>query len=201
MSEGDTARAALQLERAERAGPFDEVVSGVIEPVVSRLRASGVESQVLADALEFLRTTLHRHVTELRTATSKGARALAACPGAPDDDLELIMLAAALRARGWDVLYLGHSVAPADIPGIVTNARPDVIVLAGPRAGLEAAADAIAREGGGSAADVALYVVGDTQLPAGRANVKALPGGVTPAIAALEAALPAADQTTRDGGQ
>lgn len=196
LCEGDTARATLQLERAERARPLDAVVSDIIEPVVSRLHASGAESLVLAEALEFLRSALRGHVTAVRTASSKGARALAACPGAPDDDLALIMLASALRARGWDVLYLGQSVSPADIPGIVTNARPDVILLAGPRASVEAAAHAIDHAGAGSAADAELYVVGDTALQAGRVNVKVLPAGVAPAIAALEAAIATGDQRT-----
>ena len=118
---------------------------------------------------------------------------MAACPGAPDDDLELIMLASALRARGWDVLYLGHSVSPADIPAIVGNARPDVILVAGPRDSLEALADALARAGDGSAADAKLYVVGDTGLQVSRVNVKVLPAGVAPAIAELESAIAAAD--------
>jgi methylmalonyl-CoA mutase cobalamin-binding subunit len=193
LSGGDTARATVQLERAERAWPLDAVVRDIIEPVVRRLRASRAESLVLADALEFLRSTLRGHATAVRTAASTGARALAACPGAPDDDLELLMLASALRARGWDVLYLGHSVAPADIPPVVTNARPDVILLAGPRANLEAVAEAVARDGAGAAADPQLYVVGDTQLQVGSVNVKALPAGVAPAIDALEAATAAAD--------
>jgi predicted PurR-regulated permease PerM/methylmalonyl-CoA mutase cobalamin-binding subunit len=186
LCEGDTARAAVQLDRAERAGPFDEVVRDVVEPVVKRLRSSRAEGRVLDDAFEFLRGRLRAHVTAVRTAASTGARALAACPGAPDDDLELLMLASALRARGCDVLYLGHSVLPADIAAIVTNAQPDVILLAGPRANLEGLPHALARVAGDTALPQ-LYVVGDTDLP--MAGVKALPQSVGAAIGALEAEI------------
>ncbi|HET9073085.1 MAG TPA: MerR family transcriptional regulator [Solirubrobacteraceae bacterium] len=61
---------------------------------------------------------------------SAGGRAVLACPPEERHDLALVMLAVAMRRRGWQVTLLGADTPPATLADAADRLGPDLIVLA-----------------------------------------------------------------------
>ena len=55
--------------------------------------------------------------------------ALLACPGGEQHDLGLLALAVLLRRRAWSVRFLGASTPAEVLESVVTETRPDVVIV------------------------------------------------------------------------
>ena len=112
----DAANVELLVEQALAVHELDEALSEVIAPVLRRV-GDGWETGELTVAQEHVvsgvvRAQLDRLLADRRGAV-RGVAVLACAPG-ERHELGLLMLAAMLRADGWQVAYLGPDTPAAD---------------------------------------------------------------------------------------
>jgi predicted PurR-regulated permease PerM len=119
-------------ERVRATLPLDRLCFEVLDPLYAALpRLRAEEPDAAERVLQFLRSKLRPHATAVRSFSAEAPLAVLANPGMADDEPWLMMLATSLRARGWDVLYLGVTVAGADLVEVVGATRPDIMVVGG----------------------------------------------------------------------
>jgi hypothetical protein len=119
-------------ERVRATLPLDRLCFEVLDPLYAALpRLRAEEPDAAERVLQFLRSKLRPHATAVRSFSAEAPLAVLANPGMDDDEPWLMMLATSLRARGWDVLYLGVTVAGADLVEVVGATRPDIMVVGG----------------------------------------------------------------------
>ena len=119
-------------ERVRATLPLDRLCFEVLDPLHAALpRLQAEEPDAAERVTQFLRTKLRPHTTAVRSFSTDAPLALLASPGLADDEPWLMMLATALRARDWDVLYLGVTVAGSDLAEVVGTTRPDIVVVGG----------------------------------------------------------------------
>lgn len=123
------------LARIVRRRAADMFVLHVLEPALrtlaTRASQSAAAAATEARAHAWLRQRLHEQLTAVRQSNPGALRAVIACPNATAEDLPLMSIGLALRARGWDILYLGNTVSWNSLPQILTTVLPDAVILAG----------------------------------------------------------------------
>lgn len=181
VQSGHVALAENTLRRVMRSRPFDRVHVTILGPLLQASPdAEGLMPEAQARLRSFLRQTLRGPVTAVRETTADEPRVLVACPEDRDDGVEGLLLTLSLRARGWDVLFIGNAVPPSELVEVARELRPRVTVLLGPHS-IEAAH---------VLANATACFVRDADHAAPRAGVHQLPRDPEGALRAIDALRP-----------
>ncbi|UVW29310.1 AI-2E family transporter [Massilia sp. H6] len=124
-------QAQYLYERADAKLSMDRLVTEVLEPMLrAQLQAAGGAGAAPGSpVVDFLLNKLRPVANAVRTFDADAKRAIIASPDGASEDLWMMMLAVSLRARDWDVLYLGNTIALPDLADVVDSASPDVVIL------------------------------------------------------------------------
>ena len=129
----DAERAVQALQSATAEHTPEDVVTGVIGPVLAAIGEAWSEGRVDV-ATEHFASNLLRHslLQWMRDAEPPFQVRPIVLACAPEELHEggLLMLGVLLRRLGWPLVYLGQSLPLGDLEGLVARVRPALIVFA-----------------------------------------------------------------------
>lgn len=194
---GDLAGAALVIRGADEVGmPLPQLFGDVLRPSLYEIGARweggilpvGQEKEVSELARDLIAELSRRHAD----LEPRGPTVVAACVSGERHDLGLRMVAGLLRARGWQVHFLGADVDPRFLLETVQLRQPAVVLLsATTEARLSDVGDAIAAVRTAGVASGIPVVVGGGQALTAHADVLRAWGAVPAIDDGLDAVLDA----------
>jgi methanogenic corrinoid protein MtbC1 len=131
---GDFDPARELLMRADDAGaPLERLFSDVLEPALTdvgeRWHAGTLLVSQEKEISEFAREIIVQLSVLHRRPEPVSGTAVAACVEGEDHELGLRMIAGALGARGWNVVFLGRNIAPRFLAEAIVRHKPTVVLL------------------------------------------------------------------------
>jgi MerR family transcriptional regulator, light-induced transcriptional regulator len=133
---GDRRRAFAAVDEARRDGlDFIDLYLDILQPALREVGRLWQENKMTV-AEEHLATAISQMVmarvyTEevLRASEQRDRRIVAACADSERHDVGLRMVCDVLERDGWDVSYLGASVPVESLAQLVSERRPDAVLL------------------------------------------------------------------------
>lgn len=179
------------------AGDLADGCSAVLEPLLVRVGEMW-HAGTLTVAQEHLVTAAIRARLERRLADPRAAlhgHAVLACAPGERHELGLLMLAALMRADGWEVTFLGPDTPVADAVRLAADAAARLLCFSiGTADAAQALAAGLAQLDGQRPAALEIVVGGraSSSLLAARIGALHLPGGLTAIVRSLRGATLAA---------
>jgi methanogenic corrinoid protein MtbC1 len=128
-----TEAAEYALGKSAGGDRIEYVCSGLVLPALSRVGALWQRNEIsVADehaATEIGRYVLFRLVDSLPAAEALGLKTLVACVPGEEHDIGAHLASGLLRARGWEVVYVGRSAPEEEIIKTLGSQRPQVAVF------------------------------------------------------------------------
>ncbi len=155
------------LDRAFALNSLEDALSKVVLPCLREIGEEWSRGTISVAQEHFGSTVLRGRLLALSRgwSTGSGPTAALACPPGERHDFGLICFGLVLWRRGWKIVYIGQDTPIGELRGVVTSARPDLIVVAAltpePLAGAKEDLRALGREsrlaiaGAGADADLA----------------------------------------------
>jgi DNA-binding transcriptional MerR regulator len=128
----DAAAAHAALDVLLEAFGVESLIGHVVLPYLRDVGDRWERGEVSVAQEHFASAILKERLLSLARAWGEGAgpRALLACPPGELHDLGLIAFGLALRARGWQITFIGADAPIAAVAEAADALRPDAVVLA-----------------------------------------------------------------------